>query len=259
MRRLLMALAILLPQLAAAATTVEVLETFPAGTSLRLPDGQTYYVRLAYTTDTPTSIWVTPHLNGKPANAGSNPSSTYPVGSGEALGWFFLMEAGAAVDELHIQVGDGSVGGNQLVQRIPVNIVAVNRGDAPVGAEPEWVARMRAADRERRDRETQQIMQDSGGGGAGIAFGLMAAVLLVLVGAIAWPIRARRRWSGGWRTAATVPLAVIGFVVVRIIVGTAMDPTSHNLWPFEIVLVGAASIAAMVVLVIARRVRGVTE
>jgi len=63
----------------------------------------------------------------------------------------------------------------------------------------------------------------------------------------------RRR--GGWRIAATVPAFVMAFVVGRIIVDTARDPTSHNLWPFEILIWGGASAVWMGVLWIFKRLR----
>ena len=47
----------------------------------------------------------------------------------------------------------------------------------------------------------------------------------------------------------------MAFVVLRILIGTAVDPTSHNLWPFEIVMAGGISSVAMVVLMIARKCR----
>jgi hypothetical protein len=41
---------------------------------------------------------------------------------------------------------------------------------------------------------------------------------------------------------------------VRIVAGTSIDPTSHNLWPFEVVSAGALSVGVMIVLAIARRI-----
>lgn len=255
MRRLILALVFLLPQLAAAAASVEVLESFPSGTSLRLPDGQTYYLRLDYTLDGPMQLFVRPYLRGKPANAGSNPSLLYPRGNGEAFGWFFLMNPGDAVDEIRIESGHAD--GNRVLYSFPVDIVAVARGAVPVAAEPEWVTRLRAAqtaelNRPREEAPTTLI-------GTGLITLLLAAVPVLVIGSIAWPIRAVRRWRGGWRTAAMVPLALIGFVVLRIVGGVAMDPTSHNLWPFEMVMAGAVSCGAMLVLVVLRWFQGVKE
>jgi membrane-associated PAP2 superfamily phosphatase len=77
-----------------------------------------------------------------------------------------------------------------------------------------------------------------------------------MVAGLIAPIVAYRRWKGGWRIAAGVPLAGMCFVIVRIIVGTAIDPTSHNLWPFEIGMVAFLALAFIAVVAIARRVTG---
>ena len=41
------------------------------------------------------------------------------------------------------------------------------------------------------------------------------------------------------RTVLAAGAAVPAAVMVRVIVDTVKDPTSHNLWPFEVVLTGA--------------------
>lgn len=46
------------------------------------------------------------------------------------------------------------------------------------------------------------------------------------------------------------------FVVLRIMFGVARDPTSHNLWPFEILQAGALSVVVMAVLLVARKLSG---
>ncbi len=48
----------------------------------------------------------------------------------------------------------------------------------------------------------------------------------------------------------------MGFVVLRILVDTARDPTAHNLWPFEILMVGGVSSLVILALIVARRVIG---
>lgn len=257
MHALLSGLLALLPlQIAHATTRVEVLETFPADTQVRLPSGQNYYLRLQYDTDSSTRIWARPYLRGKPARAGSNPSFSYPAGRGEALGWFFLMEPGDAVDEIRITGGDGSPGGTRTLLSIPVDIVGTRADDASPPEEADWVVQMRADEVERRTSEMQQAARESSGGN-GIVYAFMGVMLLLLVAGVAWPIRALRRWRGGWRLAALAPLVAMGFVVLRIVVGVSRDPTSHNLWPFEIIYVAFTSIAAMTVLGLMRRFRGV--
>jgi hypothetical protein len=85
-----------------------------------------------------------------------------------------------------------------------------------------------------------------------MSFFMLAVLALLLVGAGA-PFWAVLKWRGGWRIAAAVPALVMAFVVGRIIVDTAIDPTSHNLWPFEILIWGGASAIAMGVLWLLRR------
>src|SRR5665647_1942759 len=42
-------------------------------------------------------------------------------------------------------------------------------------------------------------------------------------------------WKGGWRKLAAVPLlAVVGYFAVILIPAWTKDPTSHNLFPFEL-------------------------
>jgi hypothetical protein len=84
--------------------------------------------------------------------------------------------------------------------------------------------------------------------------GFMLTMLALLVGSLALPAWGLWRWRGGWRAAAAVPMAVMAFVVLRIVVDTARDPTSHNLWPFEILMWGGSCVALMLALKFARRV-----
>ena len=46
---------------------------------------------------------------------------------------------------------------------------------------------------------------------------------------------------------------MMAFVVLRIVVDVARDPTSHNLWPFELLMWGAASVGILGALAVARR------
>lgn len=88
-----------------------------------------------------------------------------------------------------------------------------------------------------------------------LAVFLLGAFLLGLFGLLA-PLWAAWRWRGGWRVVATVPGLVVLWVVLRIVFDTARDPTSHNLWPFELLLAGGASSVVMLGLLLARRFGG---
>jgi len=235
---------------AQAQTRVEVLETWPAGSELTLARNQNFYLRLAYSSDEPIGIWARPYFQGEPANAGSNPSLTYR-GSGEALGWFFLMEPGARVDEIRISAG--SAAQPAILTTLQVNIVG---GSAPPvdAAEPTWVQEMRVkAELAQKQAYDERMNTPTSAADLALFSGFMMSVLALGIAALLLPVWACLRWRGRWRMAAAIPLAIIGFTILRIVIGVAADPTSHNLWPFEILQAGALAVVVLAGLAIARR------
>jgi hypothetical protein len=75
----------------------------------------------------------------------------------------------------------------------------------------------------------------------------------LFIAGVAVPLWSVWKWRGGWKIAAAVPAAIILFVVARIVIDTARDPTSHNLWPFEILEFGLLGLAIIGALKLARR------
>jgi hypothetical protein len=239
-----------------ATTIVQIVSTDPPGDVVTLGSNQSFYLHLRYQTDQPVQIWARPYFHGKPAHAGSNPSRVYPAGSGEAIGWFFLFKPGTEVDEVRIAAGDGSLKGTPLVATYPVK---VRGGDQPIGGQvtPDWVTRLRALDAAEQKADYQRRMSAPVSAGDRILFsGFMLGMLVIGVLGFAAPACGLWRWRGGWRIAAAVPAALMAFVVLRILLGTLFDPTSHNLWPFEILQAGALSVAIMIAVAVARKFTG---
>jgi hypothetical protein len=235
-----------------AATTVQVLDTFPAGHDITLGRNQNFNLRLAYSTDTPAGIWIAPYFQGKLARAGTSPSAMLS-GSGETLAWFFLMQPGDEVDEIRIRAGNGGTTTTPVVTTYPLHLVG-GTGLASKVDPPPWVTelgeRARAAQQEAiRDRNAQPETV----GGMALVSGFMLAALGLGVVGFGAPVWMFRRWSGAWRLSAAIPAGLMAFVVLRILVGVAHDATSHNLWPFEIVIAGALSAGLCLVLAIAHR------
>jgi len=238
-----------------ATTTVEVLETYPAGKQVTLGRSENFYLRLSYDTDHPIGIWARPYFKGEPANAGNNGSYSYS-GNGEALGWFFFIGNRGEVDEIRITAGDGSIAGTPVVLTYPVHVMAGEREPRAEDA-PEWVARLKAADAERQRLAHEAYANRPESLFASLPVSLFMIAVLVLGGCgFVMPVRALLRWRGGWRMVAAVPAALMGFVIARVLVGVSIDPTSHNLWPFEILMVGLLSTVIMAVLILARRATG---
>jgi|GEM_PF-547977 len=215
---------------------------------------ETFWVRISYESDEPVRLWARPYFRGKEAPAASNPSRTY-VGSGYALGWFSFREP-AEVDEIRIEAGGGKPYRERTVASYTVKLRWTSAAAEP--REPaSWVAELRAAD-ETAQRAAMDSMMNAPvtAGDITLMRGLGLVLLAATLGGIVAPIRAYRKWEGGWRIAAAVPLAILAFVIARIVVGTAIDTTSHNLWPFELGITAFAALALIAVLTVARRVIG---
>jgi hypothetical protein len=61
------------------------------------------------------------------------------------------------------------------------------------------------------------------------------------------------RWSGAWRIAGLVPLAYAVFIVTRIVIDVRRDPTTHNLWPMEVLLAAVGGIIGLGIIASFRR------
>lgn len=236
---------------AQAETSVSVLATDPQAEGL-LGVEQPFYARIAYRSDEPVRIWIRPYAGGRPVASYRAGASLQYTGVGEALGWFSLP-AGAVVDELRVFAGGGAPWREWQVAVQPLSL-RVSR-DAPdvTGIAP-WVQELQDNARvaQRAARESAQRV-DGSAGSTVLVSGLVGGVLLLLAAGVAAPFWAMWRWRGGWRLAAAVPAGVMGFVLIRIVSGIASDPTSHNLWPFEILTSGIVTLVILATLAVARR------
>ena len=240
---------------ARAETTVRVLETYPAGETITLARNQNFNLRLAYATDKPAGIWIAPYFQGKRVNAGTSPSQTYS-GSGEALAWFFFMKPSDEIDEIRITAGDGGTNTTPMVATYRVRVVGGSES-AGNATPPTWVTELGERAKVAQQQALKAHMNRPVSAGETMLFGgFMLAMLAVGIAGFAAPAWSLWRWRGGWRMAAAVPAAIMAFVVLRIIIDTSRDPTSHNLWPFEILMAGALSAGLTVVLMIARKLTG---
>jgi hypothetical protein len=123
--------------------------------------------------------------------------------------------------------------------------------------QPQWVTEMNAQAKAAQDQAyREQMNKPVSAGDVALLNGFMLTMLTMLavgLAGIAAPAWGIWRWRGGWRLAAAVPAVMVVFVILRIVIGTSIDPSSHNLWPFEILMVGALSLAVMAALKLARK------
>lgn len=237
---------------------IQVLGTFPSGNLVTLPRSQTYYLHLHFRTDHPIGIWVDPYYQGKKVAVGSSPSRSYD-GSGEAMVWFFLMNPNAQVDQVRITAGDGSFSGTPVVATYPVHIFGSNL-PAPRARLPAWVKRLYARDAAASAAAyAKQENTPMSTGETILSQGLILIMFATGILGLVAPLWALWRWRGGWRVAATVPATLMAFVILRLLVAVTYDPTSHNLWPLELLPAGALSILITFVLMTARKVTGASR
>lgn len=213
---------------------------------------QSFYVRIQFDADEPVSLWARAYAGGKRIEKGwrSNASATYS-GSGYALGWV-SFHVPMDVDEIRIFAGGGKPYREWQVASYPVKL---RWGDGPPAAEAApWVPELQRATAAAWEAERRAAAAKPQSAGE-TAFGLLVVPLFLgaVLACVGAPVWALWQWRGWWRLAAVVPFAVMAFVVVRIVIDTSRDPTSHNLWPFEIVYSGAAGLALIIVLALARR------
>ena len=224
-----------------ASTEVRVLESWPESERVALAPNQNFFLRLAYRTEEPVGIWVRPYFQGKPVNAGTNPSPTYR-GTGEAIGWFFFMTPGDQVDEIRITAGDGRTENTPVVTTWHGHVIGGDATDRPREPPPAWVTDLLAKNQQLQEEAYRERMNEPTSTGEVALFnGFMLAILAIGVIGFAGPTWGLWRWRGPWRVAAAIPAAIMAFVVLRIVWDGFLDPTSHNLWPFEILMAGAAS------------------
>jgi len=81
-----------------------------------------------------------------------------------------------------------------------------------------------------------------------LIFGL---VMVVAFGPQIWAIKV---WQGMWRWLAAAPLLLLGADALLILVSTSIDPTSHSLWPFEILMIALAGLPVVGLLWLVRLV-----
>jgi hypothetical protein len=249
--RFLLALLLALPASAAHADVrARIIATDPPAEAT-LGRDQAFNVRIQYDADEPTAFWTYAYAGGKRIEKGwkSNASARWS-GSGYALGWISFDQP-VEVDEIRIVAGGGKPYVQREVARHPVNL---RWGDGPAaGATAPWVNELQQATAAAWEAERRTAAANRGAGDALLGLFVMPLFLGLVLACVGAPIWVLWKWRGWWRLAGVAPFAVMAFVIGRIAVDTARDPTSHNLWPFEILYSGAAGLALIAVLAVVRR------
>jgi hypothetical protein len=194
---------------AQAEVRVSVAETDPPGAAVTLGRDETFWVRVAYTTDEPVQIWVRPYLAGKEVvlpGTFSNPS-IWHTGSGHALGWFSFRQA-AQADELRIQIGRPRSAQMLEAARYPVRLSATGQ-PAAARTPAAWVAELRSETSAKARLEQERLASEPASAtDTALAYGLMLLISGVVLAVPALLLWALWRWRrGGFSTAPGEHLA----------------------------------------------------
>ncbi len=247
----LMALSLAVMSRASDTPSAHIVETHPA-TDATLGRSESFYVRIAYATGEPISLWARPYRRGKPVERVMSNVSAKHQGSGEALGWFALTEPGA-VDEVRVLAGGGQPYREWELARTAVQLSWTDARPSS-GVKPPWVDELQAAaDGLMREEAERRASEPVPIGETAFFGGFMLVMVALGVAGIGVPLWCVWKWRGAWRIAAAIPAAAVVFVVLRIVIDTARDPTSHNLWPFEVLMVGTGALLGIGVLKLVRR------
>jgi hypothetical protein len=85
-----------------------------------------------------------------------------------------------------------------------------------------------------------------------LGMGFAWFVIFLGVGLAVFGIRAFLRRRGAWRWTVVPPLLLVAGVVLKVAVDVRIDPTSHNLWPFEVLAAVIAAIGMLGILELLR-------
>ena len=192
--------------------------------------GDSLYIALTYRSLRPLRFAIEGRARGQRVTAGamSNPSPTYPAGTGEALVWI-AYRGDALLDEIKVIASDsnGRPVAN-LSEPAQLEWVAGLRS-GPQGAD--WVRRLSDVQQDMLSSQMRRQQEQGGTAWDMLALFLLQAGLLAYV--VLQPLTIWR-FAGGWRIAAALPLAAMLPVVCHALY--ALN-AGANLWPIALVFV----------------------
>lgn len=207
--------------------SLEVSATDPAPQAT-LQRGETFYARVAYQSDRPLRIRIRGLRQGKTVPTMTNPSPRSDPPSGETIVWLASDQA-ATADEIRISAEDQATGKVIAQTLLPVNLEWTGIPATKRRQEADWARTMSQAQQQLISQEMRSYSQN--GGFMDTLLGLV--IMLSLPGYVVAQVWSLKRLEGGWRTAAWVPLVVMGAALV---VSLFALSRGSNLWPIWLIL-----------------------
>lgn len=239
------------------AATVRLLEAHPP-LPATLANGHALNLRVRVDAPTAQDVFILEARSGGRrvtwfATSGIEP---VPAPGGEAVLFVFLQpkEGDVHVDEIVLKTTEAGLASTRdppgETHVIPVDVTWTVATGTATSAAPAWLTEHRAQATARR-AAARAAAPPSGPLENFLWFAGSILFVALAIGAVWLPIRWMRRWHGGWRVAAAACLVPVPLAIANIVLGLISDPSSHNLFPFEIAMAGAVAYGLMIVVGIA--------
>jgi hypothetical protein len=82
----------------------------------------------------------------------------------------------------------------------------------------------------------------------------MLRVLALFLAYLSCQIWALAGWAGNWRLGALLPALAMAAIISRFVIDVNYNPTSHNLWPFEVIIWSIVCLGILGIIFIARKI-----
>jgi hypothetical protein len=211
------------------------------------------FLRLEYSGADGSTLWARPYFRGEPVSRTKTNASRKYEGSGTGLVWFSLDDA-TRVDEVRIRTGGGKPYKESDIARFPIDVRGTGTPGSDAAPRALWVTDL-IVENEAIIQKLRSESPPTGSASDVLLFtGFGFAVLGLIAVGVLGPLWAMWKWRGTWRWLAALPFLVMAFVLGRVVIDSSRDPTSHNLWPFEVLMFGGGGLAFFAVLVVLRRI-----
>jgi len=219
------------------APKVDVLETSPPSPATLGRHG-TFYLRFHLETPFPVVVALHPYERGVDVlrTMGNGGEPTLPAGDTTDANFFFLLaKQPQHVDEVRILVSRSDDRRTQWTFSHAVDLTFDPAETSPPAPDPAWVNDWKVA----RDARFRAAADAAGPGswfGWAVAVVVVPILVLLPLASVGLPLYFVWRWRGPRRLLAALPLVVLAGKLATVWSDVAADPTSHNLWPLELLL-----------------------
>ena len=235
-----------IPFPAQASVRIQVLETDPFSPAT-LGSWQRFNVRFGYVTDEPIRVHGEAFSGGRKVTSATSGSPVYPIGSGDGMFWFAYTDA-AQVDRLVLTAYPAKARTALTETALDVELRWTGVQGAP-STPADWVRRMDAAAEQRHKEQYEAYMNQPT---PAWQSGLFLALVWSPVAYLVTQVMMLRRFRGGWRLAALVPLLPMGLVLVYTV---AAFRAGSNLFPLVLIFTSPVALVYLVALLAVRRYR----